>query len=68
MKYADSPYAITKSLDQALRHRRAAFVEETRTRKAVHLTLITPFGLARNQYADGIQSQVAMTNIIHRTA
>jgi hypothetical protein len=63
-KYAGGPYAITKSLDQALRRRPAAFIAETGTRKAVHLTMVTPFGLTRNQYADAIQSQVTFEPII----
>ncbi|MDR2620726.1 MAG: ATP-binding protein [Propionibacteriaceae bacterium] len=64
MKYSPDLFSIDKSLDKTMRYRRAAFIEETRTRKAVHLTLITPFGLKRNQYSDSIQSQVIMQNII----
>jgi len=66
MKYAQEPYLISKSLDQAMRNRRAAFIDETGTRKAVHLTMITPFGLKRNMYSDSIQSQVTIESVINR--
>ncbi|MDR0783112.1 MAG: AAA family ATPase [Propionibacteriaceae bacterium] len=64
MKYAPAPYLITRSLDEAMRYRRSVFVGETGTRKAVHLTMVTPFGLVRNMYSDSLQSQVSMEPII----
>jgi hypothetical protein len=64
IKYAPEPYLITKALDQAMRRRRSAFIEETGTRKAVHLTMVTPFGLKRNPYSDALQAQVSMEPVI----
>ena len=39
---------------------KAAFKRETRTRKAVHVTYVTTFGLKRNAYANDIQSEVTL--------
>ncbi|MDR1189739.1 MAG: hypothetical protein LBK95_20180 [Bifidobacteriaceae bacterium] len=64
IKYAPGPYLVSKSLDQAMRRRRSVFMDETGTRKAVHLTLVTPFGVRRNQYSDALQSQVSMEPVI----
>jgi hypothetical protein len=38
---------------------KAAFAAETKTRHALHLTMVTVQGLVRNAYANDIQSEVA---------
>ena len=63
MKYAPREFAITKALDVNLRHKRAAFIEETGTTSAVHLTLVTTFGLVRNAYWGGVQSEVTAEDL-----
>ena len=35
----------------------------TRTRKAVHLTMVTSFGVRRNAYADSVQSFVTLDDL-----
>jgi len=64
IKYSPDQFVVTKALDAAMRRRRSVFIEETGTRKAVHLTMVTPFGVRRNQYSDTLQSQVSMEPII----
>lgn len=39
-----------------MRNRQACFVEDTRTRKAVHLTLVSAQGVERNAYSDEVQA------------
>ncbi len=63
MKYASDLYSIDKEEDAKLRHRHAVFVRESKTKKAVQLTMITTYGLARGGYSDDIQNQVTMDDL-----
>jgi AAA+ ATPase superfamily predicted ATPase len=58
MKYSMDEYVINKKYSTELRNRRAAFIRETKTRKAVHLTFVTVYGLLGNEYAQDVQSEV----------
>jgi AAA+ ATPase superfamily predicted ATPase len=63
MKFSDSELSLTKKLSQEIRHRRNAFVEETGTDKAVHIALVTPVGLRRNDYFDLVQSVITADDL-----
>jgi hypothetical protein len=63
IKYAVGEFVIDKKYDENLRNKRASFIRETKTRKAVHLTMITTFGVKRNEYWGNIQSEVAMEDL-----
>ncbi len=63
MKYATGEFSIDKSYSQTLRNKAAAFRTETKTRKAVHLTMVTTYGLKANEYAGMIQSEVVMDDL-----
>jgi hypothetical protein len=63
MKYADSPFVIDKKHDLDLRSKVGAFQRETRTRKAVHLTMVTPYGVKHNSYSGVFQSEVTMEDL-----
>lgn len=63
MKYANDAYSIDREEDAKLRHRQAVFVRESKTKKAVHLTMITTYGLAKGGYSDDIHSQVTMEDL-----
>ena len=63
MKYADNEFTITKEYDKILRNKRSAFKEETRTRKTVHTTMITTYGVKRNEYWGNIQSEVTLDDL-----
>jgi hypothetical protein len=63
MKYSNKQFVITKSQDENLRNKLGAFVEETHTRKTVHITMITIYGVKRNEYRNNIQSEVTMENL-----
>jgi len=43
-----------------LRKRKATFIEECKTRKTVHTTMITTFGVNHNTYWENVQSEVTM--------
>ena len=52
MKFSLTPYTITKAYADRLMHKINIFREETQTNKALHLTMITTRGLARNNWSD----------------
>jgi hypothetical protein len=58
MKYAKDEYAITKEYNDLLRKRHTIFSDETKTRKTVHTTMITTYGVKHNIYFGNIQSEV----------
>ena len=64
MKFSDSEFAITKKQAQEFRNRRNVFIEETGTKKAVHIALITPIGVKRNEYYDIVQAVVTGEDLI----
>ena len=67
MKFASKEYAIAAKDDVAMRNKRAAFKRDTKTRKAVHVTYVTTFGLARNRYAGEVQSEVTLDDLFTTT-
>ena len=63
MKYSKDEYLISKELNDNLRKKYASFINETKTRKTVHTTMITTFGVKYNQYRGNIQSEVKMDDL-----
>jgi AAA+ ATPase superfamily predicted ATPase len=63
IKYADSEYVITKTIDENLRHKRSIFINETKVRKTVHTTMITTYGVKHNAYWNNIQSEIIMNDL-----
>ena len=64
MKFSDTEFSFTKKQAQELRTKRNVFIEETGTKKAVHIALITPFGIKRNDYYDMVQSIVTAEDLL----
>jgi AAA+ ATPase superfamily predicted ATPase len=64
MKYSDSELAITKKYAHELRNKRNVFLEETGTKKAVYIALVTPIGVKRNDYYDTVQSIITAEDLI----
>lgn len=63
IKYSKAEFQITSGIDNNLQNKRERFIQETRTRKAVQLTMITTMGLMQNSYAWDIQSVVTMDDL-----
>ena len=63
MKFAEKEYVITKEYDRNLRNKRSTFREETKTRKTLHITMITTYGVKHNEYWGNIQSEVTMKDL-----
>jgi hypothetical protein len=62
-KYSSTEFALDKKGAAALRNKRAAFTEETRTRKAANTTLITTYGLKHNASAAEIPFQLTLDDL-----
>ncbi len=66
MKYANDRYIIDKDYEEKLRRRLSTFQHLTRTRKALHLTFVTTYGLSRNAYCGNVQAEVTMDDLFDR--
>jgi AAA+ ATPase superfamily predicted ATPase len=64
MKYARDEYEITKEYNETLYNRFVTFVEETKTRKNMHTTMITVAGIKRNSYIGNVQSEVNLSDLL----
>jgi AAA+ ATPase superfamily predicted ATPase len=63
MKYSDKEYSIDKDYNETLRKRKATFIEETKTRKTIHTTMVTTYGINHNTYFGNVQSEVKMNDL-----
>ncbi len=63
MKYADRTFVIDKQYDENLRNKLASFREETKTRKSLHLTFVTTYGVNPNAYSGHIQKEVVLEDL-----
>ena len=63
MKFYSGEYTITRAYSENLRNKKCRFIEETGTRKAVHVTLITTYGVKHNEYWKEIQSEVTADDL-----
>ena len=63
MKYSTEEFSIDKSYSQTLRNKFSAFREETKTRKAIHLIMVTTYGLNHNEYSGMAQNEVTMEDL-----
>lgn len=59
MKFTKAPYKMDGADEAALLHKRARFIEDTQTSKAVHLIMVSAQGFVRNAYSDEIQAQIS---------
>ncbi|WP_343743550.1 ATP-binding protein [Chitinophaga sp.] len=61
VKFSINKFTIDKKYAEELRNKKNAFRQETKTRKAIFLTMITTFGLKRNNYTDElVQNDLSM--------
>jgi len=63
MKYASEEFVIDKKYDEILRNKRGIFRAQTKTKNAIHITLITTYGVKHNEYWGNIQSEVTMLDL-----
>ena len=63
IKYSNKPYTIDADFDKVLQRKLNVFADETGTRKALHLTMITTYGLSGSGYQGGVQAQITMDDL-----
>ena len=63
MKFSTKEYAIEKTDDDSLRHKAGRFREAQKSRTAVHLTFITPFGVKQNMYKFSVQNVITADDL-----
>lgn len=56
-------YSITKEVDASVRHKVNALRTVTGTKSAIHVTFVTPYGLAHNSYAGNVQSEITADDL-----
>ena len=58
IKFSLSEFAIDKDYDARLRNRREQFRTLSHTKKSLYITMITSYGLVRNQYSGNVQNEI----------
>jgi hypothetical protein len=63
IKFSNKEFVIDKKYDEVLHNKKYTFIEETGSRDAVHLTMITTYGVKHNAYWNNIQSEITMNDL-----
>ena len=63
IKFSRGEFSVSDAYAKRLRDRIQLFKEETGTRKSVHLTLVTTYGIKRNENAGIVQSEVTLDDL-----
>ena len=63
MKYSKAEYAISAKEETELRNKIAVFEAETRTKKAVQLTMATTYGVVKNAHSGVVHSEVTLEDL-----
>jgi len=67
MKFSESEYAVSKAYEENLRHKINDFINVSKTRYSIHMTLITTYGLKHNMYSGRIQSLITANDLFKAT-
>ena len=63
IKYSGKEFVIDKNYEANLRNKLFTFKEETKTKKAVHLLMVTTYGLAKNKYSSIVQKEITTDDL-----
>ena len=63
MKFSSAEYTISKSDDENWRNKCARFSESQKGRMAIHMTLITPYGIKENMYQYSVQNVITSSDL-----
>lgn len=63
MKWASEEFVIHKADNADIKNKVSALERETGTKKAIHVTMVTTYGVKHNMYYDEIQSEVVMDQL-----
>jgi AAA+ ATPase superfamily predicted ATPase len=68
IKFSGKEFVIDKNYEANLRNKIFTFKEETKTRKALHLLMLTTFGLTKNKYSGIAQKEIILDDLFKRQA
>jgi hypothetical protein len=63
MKFSTAPFILTKDYILTMQTRKELFRMATKTKKALHLTMVTTYGIASGMYSGQIQSEVTLDDL-----
>ena len=63
MKFSQNEFVIDKDYDAVLRHKLSRFGASVSHRKAIHLTMVTTYGVVHNAYWNRVQSEVVADDL-----
>ena len=63
VKFSRKEFVITKDYDTNLRNKVWTFAEETHSKKAIHTTIISSYGVKHNEYRGNVQSEVTLDDL-----
>ena len=63
MKYSLSEFSIDAEYERNLRNKKSAFIDATHTRKAVHLTMVTTYGVRQNSHSGIVQNVITLDDL-----
>ena len=63
MKYSKHPFVITKAEASELERKKSVFLMETGVKSAVHITMVTTWGLEKKGYFSIAQSEIALDDL-----
>jgi hypothetical protein len=63
MKFTEKPFSLDAKYDGELMRKRETFREETGTKKALHVTMITASGLSERSFMGTLQSQLTLDDL-----
>jgi len=62
-KYSHKPYTLTEQDAGDLERKKEVFLQETKKRKSIHMTMITANGLTHNAYRNEIQAEIILDDL-----
>ena len=62
-KYANKPYELSGKDAADLERKKDVFLNETKTKKSIHMTMITANGLVQNAWRNEIQSEIVLDDL-----
>lgn len=64
IKFTQAEFTITKSYAEKLRKKREVFREATGTKKSLFITMLSPYGVKKNEhYHDIVQNEVLLRDL-----
>jgi hypothetical protein len=63
MKFSSDQFTIDTGYEAELRYKISTFAQETKTKSAIHLTMVTTYGVKRNENSGIVQSEITMDDL-----